>query len=695
MTETHRLNYLRTVTVFVDVLLVATALYSSYLIRFDFDIWPLYRVQLIKLLPVFILIRITALFYFGAYRGIWKYTSLNDLTSVLKGILFGAVFLAGVNYFRNYPLGLLLALGFFASAVVYRGIFHFASLDYSKRGIIIGVLVISVLTLGAGVFVFTVFLSAPVSIAELPLGEYIVSLDFQYSLGMPRSILILESILSFLLVSGIRVLPRLVTEVRIRRNREGRRVLVFGAGDVGENIVRAMMRHPEFDYHPIGFIDDHPAKQGISIHGIEVLGTRNDLPEVLEQNRVQELLIAVSSLSREDLKEVGAICWQKKVPIRRVPGSSALLDGRVGLEYLEEVDVEDLLGRSEVELDPTRVVAYLRGKVVLVTGAGGSIGSELCRQISKCEPHQLVLLGKGENSIYHIQKELASLHPRQTTVSVIGDIRDPEKIDHVFRTYRPDVVFHAAAHKHVPFMEQNPEEAVLNNVLGTETVARVAIRYEAAKFVLISTDKAVNPSSIMGATKRLAEFLLQKLAGEGQTQLITVRFGNVLRSRGSVVPLFERQIKEGGPVTVTHPEMKRYFMSIPEAVRLVLHSGAIGSSGDLCVLDMGDPVRILDLVENMIVLAGRKPYEDIDIVFSGIRPGEKLSEELLTPQEAKTVKKVDKILICKPKENSWTEFDACLERLKTAAAACRREEIIRLIKEMVPDYHPYAETAHK
>lgn len=683
MTETFKIKCFKILTVLIDGLLVAIALYSSYLIRFDFDIWPLYRVQLIKLLPLFVLIRITALFYFGGYRGIWKYTSLNDLISVMKGILFGAGFLAGVNYFRNYPLGLLIAMGFFTSAVFFQGIFHFTSIDYSKRKIFIGILLVSVLILGMGVFAFTIFLSAPVSISELPLGEYIVSLDFQNSLSMPRSILILEPILSFLLVSGIRVFPRLIIGIRIRWNRKGRRVLVFGAGDVGENIVRAMMHHPEFNLHPIGFIDDHPAKQGISIHGIEVLGTRNDLLEVLEKSCVEELLIGVSSLSREDLKEIGAICWKRKVPIRKVPGSSALLNGRMGLEYLEEVDVEDLLGRLEVELDPTRVIAYLREKVILVTGAGGSIGSELCRQISKCEPHQLILFGKGENSIYHIQKELVSLFPKQTIVSVIGDIRNREKIDRVFRIFRPEVVFHSAAHKHVPFMEENPEEAVLNNVFGTENVAKAAIRYEASKFVFISTDKAVNPRSIMGATKKLAEVLLQRLSRGGSTQLITVRFGNVLRSSGSVVPLFEKQIRNGGPVTVTHPEMKRYFMSIPEAVRLVLHSGAIGDSGDLCVLEMGDPVRILDLAENMIILAGLKPYEDIDIVFNGIRPGEKLLEELLTLQEAETVRKIDKILICKPRENDWNEFELYLKRLKIAAGKCHSEDTIRLIKEVV------------
>ena len=359
------------------------------------------------------------------------------------------------------------------------------------------------------------------------------------------------------------------------------------------------------------------------------------------------------------------------------------------LDQFEEIDIEDLLGRSEVQLDPDRVVAYLQDRVVLVTGAGGSIGSELCRQISRCRPSQLLLLGKGENSIYQIQNELASLYPDQTTVSLIGDIGDPGKIDYVFRTHRPEVVFHAAAYKHVPFMEQSPEESVRNNIFGTQNIALAALRYQTSRFVLISTDKAVYPASIMGATKKLAELLLQQLAHKGATQFITVRFGNVLRSRGSVIPRFEKQIEAGGPLTVTHPDMTRYFMSIPEAVRLVLHSGIVASSSDLCILDMGDPVRIVNLAENLIVLSGHKPYEDIDIVFTGVRPGEKLTEELFTEQEATTIRKVEKILVCRSKGCDLENFGDLLEQLKTAATECRREDIVRLLEELVPDYQPH------
>jgi len=680
---------LQALIVLLDILLITIALYCSYLIRFDFDIWAEYRVQAIEFLPIFILIRVTSLYYMGGYRGIWKYTSLNDLIAVSKGILVGTLLLAFVNFFRNIPLGLLISILFFASAVIYRGVFQLRSLGHSRKTIIIGGVIVSGCVLMGGILFFTVLSSAPISLTDIPFMRSMLSPDFQYMQGMPRAVFVLEFILSFLLVGGLRISPRLFQELWVHRKRKGRRVLIFGAGDIGESLIRTMKNYPEFGYHPIGFLDDHPSKLRVSIHGVKVLGTRQELPTVLKQYRVEEVLIAVPSLSGEDLKEIVKACEARHISVRRVPGFSMFLDGQVGLEHLEKVDIEDLLGRSEVTLDPDRVVAYLQGKVVLVTGAGGSIGSELCRQISRCKPTLLVLLGKGENSIYHIEKELESLFPHQEINTVIGSVTDQIKVDYVFNHYRPDVVFHAAAHKHVPFMEENPEEAVLNNVFGTETVARSAIRHGVSKFVLISTDKAVYPSSVMGASKKLAELMLQKLGRESNAiDFVAVRFGNVLRSRGSVVPLFEKQIKEGGPVTVTHPDMTRYFMSIPEAVRLVLHSGAIGNNEDLCILDMGEPVRILDLVENMIRLAGLKPYEDIAISFTGLRPGEKLVEKLLTIEEAKTIKKVDKILVCKSESYDWTEFEDQLRRLKIAATGCRREEIIWIIEEMVPGYQP-------
>ena len=720
-----------------DALLVVVALYCAYLIRFDFGIWSVYGTQLLNLLPIFVLIRITALYYTRSYSFIWKYASVNDLVKVLKAIVGGMALLAVVNYFRNYPVGLLLAIMFFVSALVHRGFLRFLPRVRHKRLLILGFGVVTVPLLGAGFFAYTILASAPLTFYDIPIiGVYMKTLDFPFDLAMPRGVLIMESILSFLLVSGVRVAPRLFSELFLRDRKRGRRTLIYGAGDAGESIVRALKQKPDLGYWPVAFVDDDPFKQRISIHGVGVQGTRQELAELIERHKVEVLLISTSLLSTEDLREVASICLQKQVAVRRVRGLSGMVDADVGLQHLEDVDIRELLGRPEIELDPARVEHYLQERVVLITGAGGSIGSELCRQVSRCRPALLVLLGKGENSIYLIEKELEKSFPDLEKVSVIGDICNPSKMDFVFGTFKPDVVFHAAAYKHVPFMEDTPEESVVNNIFGTRTVAQAALRHRVGRFVLISSDKAVHPSSMMGVTKKVAELVLQQLAGgaekggegerekggEGErekgrmgewgdgsshlpssishlpagpgcegmrTKFIAVRFGNVLRSRGSVIPLFEKQIQAGGPVTITHPEMKRYFMSIPEAVRLVLHSGAIGRSGDLCILDMGEQVRIVDLARNMIRMAGKRVNADIDITFTGIRPGEKLYEELFTEYEARSLQKVDKIFVCQPEGCDWELFDETLERLRQAADGCKREEIVRLLGKVVPSYRPY------
>jgi FlaA1/EpsC-like NDP-sugar epimerase len=688
--ESYRRSYwFKVLMVLIDTVLVSAAFYGAYLIRFDFGVWSEYQVQSIKLLPVVVIVRITALYFVGGYRGLWKYTSLDDLMRLLKGILVGSVLLVGINYFRNYPLSMAIALVFLASALIHRSL---NILKTSKRLLLMGIALGSALVLCVGIYMFTILASAPTTIAELPLGSYFIALDFQSALAMPRAVMVLESILCFLLVCGMRITPRILREVRSRSIKRSRRVLVFGAGDIGEHIVRAMVNQPEFGYLPVGFIDDHPAKLRASIHGVPVLGNQKDLPQLIDRLKVQELLIAIATMSDNELRNIAAVCWQKRIPVRRMPGFASLLDGRMGLKYIEEVDIEKLLGRTEVDLDPARVDAYVRDRVVLVTGAGGSIGSELCRQVGRCQPQQLILLGRGENSIYHIKNELASLYPNLQTVCIIGDIRDPKKMDYIFRTHRPMVVFHAAAHKHVPLMEANPEEAILNNVLGTQNVAQAAIRHHVSKFVMISTDKAVALSSVMGASKRLAEMMLQQLSQNGTTVFVTVRFGNVLGSRGSVVPLFERQIRDGGPLTVTHPEMTRYFMSIPEAVRLVLHSGAIGQNGDLCILDMGEPVRILDMAENMIIMAGKQPYEDIDITFTGLRTGETLVEELMDEEEMQTTEQIDKIMICRSTSHNSVDFDQKIEQLYLAAESCQREDLIRLIGDILSRYSEMAIT---
>ena len=353
-----------------------------------------------------------------------------------------------------------------------------------------------------------------------------------------------------------------------------------------------------------------------------------------------------------------------------------------------QADIAELLSRAEIQVDPVDVGTYLQDKVVLVTGAGGSIGSELCRQVSLCSPRQLLLLGRGEYPIYQIQQELAASHPAQDTISLIGDVGSQGKMDFLFRTYRPQIVFHAAAHKFVPFVEQNPEEGVLNNVFGTQNIALVARQYQAEKFVLISTDKAVAPTSVLGATKKLAELIVQDLARTGETSFVNVRFGNVLRSRGSVVPLFEQQIAQGGPLTLTHPEMRRYFMSLHEAVHLVLQGGATGRNGDLCILDMGEQVRILELAQTLIRMQGHVSESDIPIVFTGMGAGEKLEEQMFSAEETRNVEQTGKLLICRLKKNNHPLDEEGLEKLRQAATQCQRPQIIKLLQELAPDYHP-------
>jgi len=352
-------------------------------------------------------------------------------------------------------------------------------------------------------------------------------------------------------------------------------------------------------------------------------------------------------------------------------------------------DIKELLARSEMGIDPQEVGAYLREKVVLVTGAGGSIGSELCRQISICGPRQLLLLGRGEYPIYQIQQELAVSHPNQVTTSIIGDVGNPAKIEALFLTYGPQIVFHAAAHKFVHLVEQYPEEGVLTNVFGTRNIALIARRFQTERFVLVSTDKAVAPTSVLGATKKLAELIVRQLSAAGDTSFVSVRFGNVLRSRGSVVPLFEQQIARGGPLTLTHPEMRRYFMSLHEAVHLVLQGGATGRNGDLCILDMGEPLRILDLAQALIRMGNRR-QQDIEIVYTGMGPGEKLAEQMFSEEESREVRRLGKLLVCHGKEQPAALNEDLLENLRQAAVACRRAELIHLLRLLLPDYHPPA-----
>lgn len=482
---------------------------------------------------------------------------------------------------------------------------------------------------------------------------------------IPASVFVrsIETIL--LLVGGIRFAWRVVKSKGSRSaSPEGcSNVLIVGAGACGIMIVKELQNSKRAT-RPIGFIDDDPLKFKLQVFGLPVLGNRDAIPEIVEKYKVEEIIIAIPSARKSEISEIAKVCKDTGALLKMMPRIDDLITGKVSLRRIREVSVEDLLGRDPIVTDLDGIMNYVEHKVVLITGAGGSIGSELSRQIASYNPGRLLLLGHGENSIYTIEMELQKIYPNLRYDTLIADIQDEERMDQVFNQYRPQVVFHAAAHKHVPLMERNPAEAVKNNVFGTKNVADCADRYGVDRFVLISSDKAVNPTSVMGTTKRVAEMYIQSLNVSSNTKFVAVRFGNVLGSRGSVIPFFKQQIKEGGPVTVTHPDMVRYFMTIPEAVQLVLQAGSFARGGEIFVLDMGDPVKILTLAEDLIRLSGYEPYAEIDITFTGIREGEKLFEELLTDEENATATQHNRIFVGKSSNLTMSQMELELARLQ-------------------------------
>jgi FlaA1/EpsC-like NDP-sugar epimerase len=491
---------------------------------------------------------------------------------------------------------------------------------------------------------------------------------------LPRSVFVTDLLLLLALVTGVRLLARTLMERPGRKGivARGKEVLVVGAGDAGQLILREIQKNPALGYTPIGLVDDDPRKRNMRLHGVRVFGSTADLPALLADNRPDEVIIAIPSAAGETRQRIVNSCRDAGVPVKTLPAVHELISGDLNLaRQLREVEVEDVLGREAVQLDLASIASYLNGEIVLVTGAGGSIGSELCRQIAAMGADRIVLVDHGENALVDIARELARERNYTSTVSVLADAKDRAQMRRLFKRFRPGVVFHAAAYKHVPLMEENPLESVRNNVFSTAVMADVASELGAKRFVLVSTDKAVNPKNVLGQTKALCEWIIEAAAAREQngTRFISVRFGNVLGSSGSVIPLFRRQIARGGPVTVTHPEMTRYFMTIPEAVQLIIQAGAIGESGDVYVLDMGTPVRILDLAQNMIRLSGKEPERDIVIEFIGARPGEKLHEELWGDGENAVPTTHSKILRCatQPVDAAWLEEElADLERIVEA-----------------------------
>ena len=503
----------------------------------------------------------------------------------------------------------------------------------------------------------------------------------------PQLVFVLDWGLTVALVCGARVAVRLYRE-EFRPVAAGgpARVLIIGAGDAGEMVLREILRMPVERYRVVGFLDDDPAKRRARIHGVDVLGTTQQVGEICAKHDVDEILIALPGAARKELRQVVERCQRTPVRFRMVPGPDELLRGDLTVSQLREVRISDLLGREEVALDLQTIAQYLRAKRVLVTGAGGSIGAELCRQVLRFDPDRLVLVEQAENNLFETDGDLRRRYPSAHLRSYVADICDAARIQWIFARERPEVVFHAAAHKHVPLMEQNPGEAIKNNIYGTKVVADAALEHGCRKFVLISTDKAVNPSSIMGCTKRVAEMYIQQLRPDGPTQFVTVRFGNVLGSSGSVVPIFQRQITAGGPVTVTHPEMVRYFMTIPEAAQLTLQAGAIGRGGEIFLLDMGEPVKILDLAKELITLSGLRPGEDIEIVFTGIRPGEKLFEELSIRGEDVAATPHPKIGIWKKRSEDHVTVCRAIEDLMRLAQDGDPDAIRSRLRQIVPEY---------
>jgi FlaA1/EpsC-like NDP-sugar epimerase len=505
--------------------------------------------------------------------------------------------------------------------------------------------------------------------------------------NVSQGVFMADMFATVLILAGLRMVIRLYYE-EFRTVEAGRlkRLLIVGAGNTGEALLRDIHRKEVLEYEVIGFIDDDPAKHGIDIHGISVLGSVEQLPNICKSRNIEEIAIAMPSASHLELRRVIQVCEGTKIRFRTVPSLTDIASGRFRVSQIRDVDINDLLGRETVHLDLDLIETFARDKTILVTGAGGSIGSEMCRQLCNFNPRLLLLVEQAENPLFYIERELRRQFPTVGLKAVICNITDKLRIDEVFSQYKPQVVIHAAAHKHVPMMELNPGEAVKNNVVGTRNVADAADNYGATNFVMISTDKAVNPTSIMGSSKRIAEMYIQDLNRSSKTHFVTVRFGNVLGSDGSVVPIFKKQIAEGGPVTITHPDMKRYFMTIPEASQLVLQAASMGQGGEIFVLDMGEPVKIVDLARELITLSGFRPGEDIEMVFTGPRPGEKLFEELSIVGE-------DMQKTRHPKIGIWTNIPMDREKLRRSigelieiAKTQSHSEIVRKIKELVPEY---------
>lgn len=631
------LRFRRALIILTHIIAFAASLMVSFLVvnymRFE-QKWLVNQYPLLLLLCI--IVKVPVFGFFRQYRGWWRYVSISDLIGILRASLVSTLIIVALWF------GLLSFSKFTEPA---------SSPHDSRQSTFIHDKLLDISEIGQGVFMADLF-------------------------G------------TFLLLGGMRMVIRLYYE-EFRTVEAGRlkRFLIVGAGNTGEALLREVHRMPVAQYEVIGFIDDDPTKQDIGIHGIPVLGTVEQLPKICADRNIEEIAIAMPSATRQQLRRVIQVCEGTKIRFRTVPSITDIASGKYRVSQIRDVDINDLLGREAVQLDLDLIEAFAKDKIVLVTGAGGSIGSEMCRQLCNFKPKLLLLVEQAENPLFYIDQELQQKFPDVSLKAVVCDIADRTRVMQIFEKYRPQVVIHAAAHKHVPLMELNPGEAVKNNVVGTQNVADATDQFGAVNFVMISTDKAVNPTSVMGSSKRVAEMYVQDLSRTSKTHFVTVRFGNVLGSDGSVVPIFKKQIAIGGPVTITHPEMKRYFMTIPEASQLVLQAASMGKGGEIFVLDMGEPVKIVDLARELITLSGFRPGEDIEMVFTGPRPGEKLFEELSIEGE-------DMLRTDHPKISIWKNIPMDREKLRASINELvnitrnqgTHSQIVAKIKELVPEY---------
>jgi FlaA1/EpsC-like NDP-sugar epimerase len=606
-------NRLRTPTAaFIhDLMAIPVAWLAAYWLRFNFGPIPDYVfMRALSVLPVLIVVQGVVFWYFGLYRGVWRFASMPDLVRILKAVIIGTS--------------------------------------------IVGV---------------CMFLLTRME-------------------GIPRSLFPLHALLLVIFVGGPRLAYRWFRDSYYLSARPTQTALIVGAGSAGEMLVRDLLRDKAYGYHPAAFVDDDVAKQGRDVHGVRVLGDCNALSRLVVALQIDVILIAIPSASARQMRRVVGLCEAAEVPFRTLPRMRDLINGVSTVTKLREVSIDDLLGREPVTLDWQVIHQGVAGKTILVTGGGGSIGAELCRQIVRLQPKHLVVFDQSEYNLYAIEQEFRESFPKLCLDVFLGDVCDAVAVNKAIDRHRPQTVFHAAAYKHVPMLEPQVREAVRNNILGTQNVASAAVKYHVEAFVLISSDKAVNPSSIMGTTKRAAEIVCQGIGRQHpQTRFLTVRFGNVLDSAGSVVPLFRRQIAAGGPITVTHPEVKRYFMTIPEACQLILEAAAIGQGGEVFVLDMGEPIGIRYLAEQMIVLAGKQVGQDIDLTYIGLRPGEKLAEELFHEQEGLTATGHDKILLARHRrEPSWPRLTAWMAGLETACEHYDEVTLRALLGQFIPEF---------